>query len=71
MLIVDPSLINMADLEDPKPGKLIRMRRAAWGRGVENAVKQLNVNDITRQHISMQLKYTVKERKTLLRKHIP
>ena len=51
MLIVDPSLINMADLEDPKPGKLIRMRRSAWGRGVENAVKQLQVNDITRTHI--------------------
>jgi hypothetical protein len=41
----------MADLEDPKPGKLIRMRRSAWGRGVENAVKQLQVNDITRTHI--------------------
>jgi hypothetical protein len=52
MLIVDPSLINMADLEDPKPGKLIRMRRAAWGRGVDNAVKQLQVNDITRSHIN-------------------
>jgi len=51
MLIVDPSLINMADLEDPKPGKLIRMRRSAWGRGVENAVKQLAVSDITRTHI--------------------
>ena len=51
MLVVDPSLINMADLEDPSPGKLIRMRRAAWGRGVENAVKQLAVQDITKQHI--------------------
>jgi hypothetical protein len=52
MLIVDPSLINMQDLEDPRPGKLIRMRRAAWGRGVENAVKQLQVSDITKSHIS-------------------
>ncbi len=51
MLIVDPSLINMADLEDPRPGKLIRMRRAAWGRGVENAVKQLAVGDVTKNHI--------------------
>ena len=51
MLIVDPSLVNMADLEDPKPGKLIRMRRSAWGRGVDNAVKQLAVTDITRSHI--------------------
>ena len=51
MFIVDPSLINMADLEDPKPGKLIRMRRSAWGRGVENAIKQFPVNDITANHI--------------------
>lgn len=51
MLIVDPSLINMEDLKDPKPGKLIRMRRSAWGRGVENAVKQLVVNDITANNI--------------------
>jgi len=50
MLIVDPSLINMEDLKDPKPGKLIRMRRSAWGRGVNDAVKQLLVNDITAGH---------------------
>lgn len=50
MLVVDPSLINMEDLKDPQPGKLIRMRRSAWGRGVENAVKQLLVNDITAGH---------------------
>jgi hypothetical protein len=52
MLIVDPSLINMDDLKDPEPGKLIRMRRAVWGRGVENAVKQLAVTDITRTNMN-------------------
>jgi hypothetical protein len=51
MLVVDPSLVNINDLLDPAPGKLIRMRRAAWGRGVDNAVKQLAVTDITRSHI--------------------
>lgn len=51
MLVVDPSLININDLLDPGAGKLIRMRRAAWGRGVQNAVAQLQVNDITRNHI--------------------
>ncbi len=51
MLIVDPSLINMEDLKSPSPGKLIRMRKSAWGRGVENAVKQLNVVDITANHM--------------------
>lgn len=52
MLIVDPYMINMKDLQNPEPGKLIRMRRPAWGRGVRDAVMQLAVNDVTRQHIS-------------------
>ena len=51
MLVVDPYLVNINDLKDPKPGKLVRMRRPAWGRGVENAVKQLQVNDITKANI--------------------
>jgi len=52
MLVVDPSLIVMKDLENPEPGKLVRLRRAAWGRGAKDAVSQLVVNDITRQNIS-------------------
>jgi hypothetical protein len=52
MLIVDPYLINMDDLNDPKPGKLVRLRRAGWGKGVKDAVQQLVVNDITKQHIA-------------------
>lgn len=52
MLIVDPSMINMNDLENPTPGKLIRLRRPAWGKGIESAVKQLSVSDVTRQHIA-------------------
>jgi hypothetical protein len=52
MLVVDPYLVNINDLKDPKPGKLIRMRRPAWGRGVGDAVQQLGVNDITRANIA-------------------
>jgi len=52
MLVVDPYLVNINDLKDPKPGKLIRMRRPAWGRGVEKAVQQLAVQDITRANIA-------------------
>lgn len=52
MLIVDPYLVNIKDLEDPKPGKLIRLRRPAWGRGVDKVVQQLQINDITRLNIS-------------------
>jgi hypothetical protein len=51
MLIVDPYLVNITDLEDPKPGKLIRLRRPAWGRGVDKVVQQLAVTDITRANI--------------------
>jgi hypothetical protein len=52
MLVVDPYLINIKDLQDPEPGGLIRMRRPAWGKGVKDAVMQLNVSDITRSNIS-------------------
>ena len=52
MLVVDPYLVNIKDLEDPEPGKLIRLRRPAWGRGVDKVVQQLQVNDITRANIS-------------------
>lgn len=51
MIIVDPYLVNIADMKDPKPGKLIRLRRPAWGRGVEKVAQQLQVNDITRMNI--------------------
>ena len=51
MIVYDPYLVNAKDLEDPRPGKLIRMRRPAWGRGVKDAVMQLAVNDITRGNI--------------------
>lgn len=52
MLIVDPYLVNINDLKDPQPGKLIRLRRPAWGRGVDKVVQQLQVQDITRLNIS-------------------
>jgi hypothetical protein len=51
MLVVDPYMVNIKDLQTPEPGKLIRMRRPAWGRGVRDAVMQLAVNDVTRANI--------------------
>lgn len=51
MLVVDPFLVNINDLKDPQPGKLIRLRRPAWGRGVDKVVQQLGVTDITRANI--------------------
>ena len=52
MLVVDPYLVNIEDLRDPQPGKLIRLRRPAWGRGVDKVVQQLQVQDITRANIA-------------------
>lgn len=53
-LVVDPFIINMEDFKRPGPGKLLRVRRAAWGRAdaTSNGVKQLPITDITRQHMS-------------------
>lgn len=52
MFVVDPSLISMKDLKNPAPGKLLRLRRTAWGRGVKDAIEQLKVNDVTRGNIA-------------------
>lgn len=53
MVVADPSLVNIHDLATPKPGKIIRMRRAAWGRGgIDNAIKQLKVDDVTQNHVA-------------------
>jgi hypothetical protein len=51
MFLVDPMLVNIRDMKDPEPGKLIRLRRPAWGRGVKDVAMQFGVNDITRQNI--------------------
>jgi len=49
--IVDPYMVNYDDVIDPKPGGIWRLRRAAWGRGVENAAKQFPVTDVTKNHV--------------------
>jgi len=51
MIIYDPMMVSATDMNDPKPGKLIRLRKSAWGRGVDNVAKQLQVNDVTRGNI--------------------
>lgn len=50
-LLVDPSRITMADLKDPKPGKLVRLRPAAYGTNPKDAVHQLSMYDQTRGHL--------------------
>ena len=53
MFVVDPSLVNIYDLENPEPGKIIRMRRSQWGRGgLDQAIKQLQVSDVTGNNVN-------------------
>jgi len=51
MFVVDPQLVNIHDVANPGPGKIIRTRRQAWGRGVKDAVMQLAVSDVTGGHM--------------------
>lgn len=51
MFVVDPYMINLNDLKTPGPGKLIRTRRSAWGRGVKDAMAQFPVTDVTSNHV--------------------
>ena len=50
-LVVDPSRVVMKDILDPKPGRLIRLKPAAYGSDPKLAVQQLQVMDVTQQHI--------------------
>jgi len=52
MFVVDPELININDLKNPEPGKHIRMRKRAWGKGVTDGILQLRIDDITRGHMA-------------------
>jgi hypothetical protein len=51
MFVVDPQMIDMRSLQDPEPGKIITLRPNMWGKGVQNAVEQLKVVDITASHM--------------------
>lgn len=51
MFIVDPSMIELQDLRDPSPGKLIRLKRAAIGQDVRTIIQQLQVQDVTSSHV--------------------
>lgn len=51
MFVVDPSMIDMQDIKNPNPGKVIRLKRAAYGQDVRQAVTQLNVADVTQGNI--------------------
>lgn len=51
MLVVDPSRVEMQDLRHPDAGKLIRIKRAAYGQDVREMLQQLQVSDVTANHV--------------------
>jgi hypothetical protein len=56
MFIVDPSMVEIQDLKNPSPGKIIRLKRSAYGQDVRTVLQQLEVQDVTTNHIqSMQV----------------
>lgn len=56
MFVVDPSMVEIQDLKNPGPGKIIRLKRAAYGQDVKSVLTQLQVQDVTSKHIeSMQI----------------
>lgn len=64
-IVYDPSMINGKDLENPAPGKMIRLKPAAYGRDTRTAYSQLAVQDITRSHIGdMQVMAEILQRLT-------
>jgi len=52
MLIADPGMVNVKSLESPEPGKVILTAEEYWGRGVGDAVHQLQFFDVTRSNVS-------------------
>ena len=52
MFLVDPSIVNIYDFEDPEGGLFVRLLENAWGTGkIRDAVQQLEVRDITANNI--------------------
>jgi hypothetical protein len=50
MFIVDPSKVEMTDLLNPQPGKLIRTKPLFWGQNLDQIIRQFPVTDVTRSH---------------------
>lgn len=51
-IVVDPSMVNMKDFENPDHGRIIRLKPAAYGRDVRTTHSQLAIMDMTRGHIN-------------------
>lgn len=49
--VVDPSRVVMKDVDDPNPGRLVRLKPAAYGADVRTVMHPLQTIDVTQQHI--------------------
>lgn len=52
MFLGDPSRIVMKDVENPNPGKFIRLKPAAYGQDVRTMMQQFQVQDVTRSNLN-------------------
>jgi hypothetical protein len=53
LLVVDPTKVEMKDLEDPEPGGIIRLKNTAFGLSdPKNAIFQLPIMDVTHSHVN-------------------
>ena len=53
MLLMDPSRLNLEDVQRPGPGKWIRTNASAWGQNVlDQVLKQFPVEDVTGSHMT-------------------
>ena len=52
MFLIDPYLVNYSHAATTEAGKLICMREHVWGRGVKDAMMQLQTTDVTRTHVA-------------------
>lgn len=49
--LVNPSAVEMQDLKQNGPGKIIRLKPSAYGLDVSKVIQQLQVQDVTQQHV--------------------
>lgn len=63
MFLVDPNKVEMRDLLDPAPGKLVRLKSSFGGTDVRSVLTQFPVVDVTQTHLrDMQMVMDVMQR---------
>ena len=52
MFVVDPMRVEIEDLRNQEPGKLIRLKMPILGQDMRAAIQQLQVTDVTQNHVN-------------------